>query len=267
MRTRLLTLATSIALLLATSAGLQAQGTSAAHLEHGGLDVETLKKANDPMADTKSFNVNNYFLSSLYGTEAKANQFLLRYAQPLGKFLMRATMPLVVSAPPNAGPVSGLGDFNVFAIYTLPTSTGNKFGIGPLLTAPTGTKDLGQGKWQAGVAALAFFAKSHIVQVGTLLQYQASFAGEEDRPEVSMLTPQVFFIWQAGAGIYLRSTGVWTFDLKSDNYNVPVGLGVGKVIKAGGVVFNIFAEPQFSVLAQGVGQARFQTFAGFNTQF
>ena len=219
MRTRLLTLATSIALLLATSAGLQAQGTSAAHLEHGGLDVETLKKANDPMADTKSFNVNNYFLSSLYGTEAKANQFLLRYAQPLGKFLMRATMPLVVSAPPNAGPVSGLGDFNVFAIYTLPTSTGNKFGNGPLLTAPTGTKGLGQGKWQAG------------------------------------------------AGIYLRSTGVWTFDLKSDNYNVPVGLGIGKVIKAGGVVFNIFAEPQFSVLAQGVGQARFQTFAGFNTQF
>jgi hypothetical protein len=48
---------------------------------------------------------------------------------------------------------------------------------------------------------------------------------------------------------------------------VPIGLGVGKVFKAGNVVFNLFAEPQFTVLAEGIWQPRYQTFIGFNTQF
>lgn len=48
---------------------------------------------------------------------------------------------------------------------------------------------------------------------------------------------------------------------------MPVGLGVGKVLKTGGVVFNLFAEPQFTVLAEGIGQPGYQTFVGFNTQF
>ena len=114
-----------------------------------GLDVETLKKANDPMANTKAFDLQNYFVSSMYGTEAQANQLLVRYAQPIGKLLARATLPLVTSAPPGAAPMSGFGDLNVFAIYTLPSSTGNKFGIGPLIVVPTGSHDLGQGKVQA----------------------------------------------------------------------------------------------------------------------
>jgi hypothetical protein len=232
------------------------------------LDDETLKKANNPMAAVKALNVHNYVISSLYGVPGTTgNQLLLRYAQPVGKFLVRATIPFVLSSPPNEGPTAGLGDFSMFAIYSLPSKAGNQFGIGPSLTIPTGTNDLGQGKWQAGVSFLAFFARSRVVQIGTLLQWQSSFAGDDDRPDVSLLTPQVFFIWQAGAGVYFRSTGVWSFDLESGNYNVPIGLGIGKVIKSGKVVFNLFAEPQVSVLAQGAGQPKFQTFIGFNTQF
>ena len=231
-------------------------------------DEEALKKANNPLADIKSFNVQNYIISSIYGApDAYLNQFLLRYSQPVGKLLLRATMPFVVSSAANQSPLTGLGDFNMFAIYSLPGSNGNQFGIGPTLTVPTGTNNLGQGKWQAGISALAFFAKSHVIQTGSLLQFQGSFAGDENREKVSLLTAQMFFIWQAGGGTYLRSTGVWSFDLHHGYYNVPIGLGIGKVIKAGGTVFNIFAEPQFSVLADGAGQAKFQTFIGFNTQF
>lgn len=234
----------------------------------GALDEEELKKANNPMAKTKAFNVHNYMVSSLYGVEdASVNQLIARYSQPVGKVLLRLSMPFIVSSMPGDAPVTGLGDFNMFAIYSFPSKSGNQFGIGPSLTAPTATKDLGQGKWQTGVSVLAFFAKSHIVQIGSLLQWQISFAGEEDRPDVSLFTPQVFFIWQLGGGTYLRSTGVWSFDLYSGHYNVPLGLGLGKVVKAGGVVFNIFAEPQLSVLAVGAGQPKFQTFIGFNTQF
>lgn len=235
---------------------------------HAAPSDEEVKRANDPMAKIKALNVQNYIVSSMYGLEGYSmNQLMVRYSQPVGNVLFRATMPFIVAAPPSEGPTTGAGDLNMFAIYSFPNSTGNKFGIGPTITAPTGTNNLGSGKWQAGISALAFFAKSHVVQIGSLLQWQTSFAGDEDRPDVNLLIPQVFFIWQLGGGIYARSTGIWTFNLNSGDYSVPLGLGLGKVVKAGKVVFNLFAEPQFTVLADGVGQPKFQTFVGFNTQF
>lgn len=233
-----------------------------------GVSEEEMKRANDPMANVKAFNVQNYIVSKLYGLpDQSINQLLARYSQPIGKFLLRATMPFIVSSDASKAPTTGLGDFNLFAIYTIPAASGNKFGIGPALVAPTGTHNLGAGKWQAGVAALAFMAKSRLIQWGSLLQWQASFAGDSDRAAVSTLIPQVFFIWQMGGGFCLRSTGIWTFNLKNGDYSVPLGLGVGKVMKVGKVVFNLFAEPQFTVLAEGVGQPKYQTFVGFNTQF
>ena len=236
--------------------------------QQSGLDAEALKKANNPMANTKAISLHNYFVSSQYGIEdATFNQLLFRYAQPIGHVLLRATLPVITSSQPGKAPLTGFGDFNVFAIYTPPTTTGNQFGIGPLITAPTGTKELGQGKWQAGLAAVAFFAKSHIVQMGMLLQWQASFAGDEDKPDVNMLTPQIFVICQIGGGTYIRSSGIWTFDLTNGHYCIPLGLGLGKVAKVGGAVLNFFAEPQLSVAAGGTGQSKFQTFFGINTQF
>jgi hypothetical protein len=219
------------------------------------------------MANSKALNFQNYIVSSLYGTDLSLNQFLLRYAQPFGKVLMRATMPFIVSSFPGAAPTTGLGDLNIFGIYSSDISPGNKLGIGPSITMPTGTNDLGTGKWQAGISALAFMASSPVLQYGGLLQWSGSFAGDDDRADVSLLTSQMFFIWQAGGGTYLRSTGVWSFDLRTGHYSVPIGLGVGKVIKAGKIVFNVFGEPQFTILAEGAGQPHFQTFLGFNTQF
>ncbi|MBO9202875.1 MULTISPECIES: hypothetical protein [Niastella] len=233
-----------------------------------GVSDEELKRANDPMANVKAFNVQDYIVSKLYGLpDQQLNQLLVRYTQPVGQFLLRGTMPFVTSSGDGKDPTSGLGDFNFFALYSFPSSNGNKFGIGPNLTVPTGTHELGAGKWQTGLSVLAFFANSHIVQVGSLLQWSVSFAGDDDRADVSLLTPQLFFIWQIGAGFCIRSTGVMSFNLKNGDYNVPIGLGVGKVLKAGNVVFNLFAEPQFTVLAEGIGQPRYQTFVGFNTQF
>ncbi len=232
------------------------------------LDVETLKQANNPLAPKKSFNVHNYVMPSLYGAEdVTMNQLMLRYAQPVGRVFLRGTMPFVTQSLPASSPTTGLGDFSVFAIYKFPSEEGVSYGVGPLLVAPTGSHNLGQGKWQTGLSAMAFFSKSHVIQLGSLLQWQTSFAGDDDRQDVSLLTPQIFFMWQIGGGTYLRSTGIWSFDLNSGNYNIPVGLGIGKVVKAGKTVFNIFAEPQYSVAGQGIGQPKFQLFVGFNTQF
>ena len=241
---------------------------SAQQAQSGGLDEETLKKANNPLASTKSVNVHNYVMPSLHGVpDASLNQLIFRYAHPIGNFLLRASLPIVTTSGIGVGPTTGLGDASIFGIYSFSVGKGIQLGVGPSLTFPTGTNHLGAGKWQAGASALIFIARSPFLQIGSLVQWQMSFAGDDSRANVNLLTPQLFFIWQLGRGTYLRSTGAWSFDLNSGNYNIPLGLGIGQVVKVNNVVFNLFAEPQFSVAAKGVGQPKFQVFVGFNTQF
>ncbi len=234
----------------------------------GPSDEEAIKQANNPLASIKTVNLHNYYAPTLYGTpEASMNTAWLRYAQPIGNFIIRASLPIMTIAKDGASPQSGLYDLNAFVIYKF--NTGNEgidLGVGPALTFPTGTNELGSGKWQVGLSAIAFFKNSPVFQFGSLLTWQISYAGNQDKADVNMLTPQLFAMWQLGGGTYLRSTGVWTFDLNSGSYNIPIGLGIGKVIKMGRTVFNIFIEPQYSVFAYGAGQPQFQVFAGFNTQ-
>ncbi len=40
---------------------------------------------------------------------------------------------------------------------------------------------------------------------------------------------QPVFIHNLTDGWYLRSSGTWSYDVKSDHYFVPIGLGAGKV--------------------------------------
>ncbi|MDU7867257.1 MAG: hypothetical protein E7J78_08940, partial [Pantoea sp.] len=60
---------------------------------------------------------------------------------------------------------------------------------------------------------------------------------------------------------------IWNYNFQNDSYGVPLGLGVGQVIKQGKTVYNFFVEPQASVADDGPGQPRWQIFAGLNLQF
>lgn len=69
------------------------------------------------------------------------------------------------------------------------------------------------------------------------------------------------------AGLNLRSAPIWNYNFQNDSYGVPLGLGVGQVIKQGKTVYNFFIKPQGSVADRGPGQPRWQVFAGLNLQF
>ena len=103
--------------------------------------------------------------------------------------------------------------------------------------------------------------------VGGLVTWQTGVAGDDDRPGTNVLAVQPFYFVQLGNGLYVRSSAVMAFDLEKDTYNVPVGLGIGKVVPTDGAVFNIFLEPQFTILDRGAGQPELQILVGFNTQF
>ncbi|CUH48326.1 hypothetical protein [Ruegeria atlantica] len=229
-------------------------------------------QANNPLANFKAVNVQNYYVGDISGTDQTGNQFWLRYAQPLSlgntNWVLRASLPLN-SFPAQSGKTTGVGDLNVFAAYLI--DIGNpavSFGVGPQLTAPTGSTDgSGSKKWSAGIANVLFNASSPILQYGYLLTWQASFAGDSDAKDVNIGAFQPFLFYQLGGGTYLRSAPIMTYDFESDSYNVPIGLGIGKVFKKKDITYNVFVEPQYSVASKGPGQAKWQIFAGFNTQF
>ena len=75
---------------------------------------------------------------------------------------------------------------------------------------------------------------------------------------------QPFAFYQLGGGTYLRAAPIWVYNFENDDYSVPLGIGIGQVIKKGKTVYNLFAEPQFSVADEGPGQPEWQLFVGFN---
>ena len=243
-----------------------------------GISEEDTKKANNPLANTKAINVQNYYIPTLYDdANLKANTALIRYATPFagGKVLMRATLPLGTTPSggysQNGSPKysSGLGDLNFFATYTFSKPDAKTLlGLGPQVVIPTASShSLGAGKWQLGAAFVAFNAASPAFQWGALITYQTSIAGDEDRVSTALLIMQPFLLFQLGKGAYLRSSALWNFNLYNNAYNVPFGVGAGHVAKAGNLLFNVFLEPQFTVLHEGAGQPALQFFGGINCQF
>jgi hypothetical protein len=236
-------------------------------------DTSNAAQANNPLANMTAFNIQQYYIGELTESDESANQFWLRYAKPFSlgdsPWLLRASLPINSFPSPGGGTDTGLGDLNVFASYLF--DTGNpalSVGFGPQITAPTATEDtLGSEQWSAGLVHVLFDASSPVWQWGYLLTWQHSFAGEDDREDVNVGAFQPFVFRQLGDGLYLRGAPIWVYNFENDNYSVPLGIGVGKVITSGTTTYNVFVEPQFSVADDGPGQPEWQVYFGFNMQF
>ena len=247
------------------AAALALAGTARAQSE-----AEEVDRANNPLAPITAINFQNYYVPTLYGLpDQQANSMLLRGILGTRKMILRATLPVSTVPSGASESASGLGDLNVFdAILLTKDGAKTQFGVGPLLVVPTATADaLGAGKWQGGPRSSS---SRHLPRASWWAgSSPISTPSREDRTGRTPVSwprsrsPSFSF----GAGFYARSTGVWQFDLENDTYSVPFGVGVGKVMRAGKAVLNVFLEPQFSVLRKGTGQPSFQVFAGINVQF
>ena len=238
------------------------------------VDNAAVAQANNPLANMKALNFHNYYMGELTESDESADQLWVRYVQPfsLGEtnWLMRASLPLnSFPVGTNGATKRGLGDFNILAVYLVDMGIpAVSFGVGPLLTLPTATEErLGSKKYSAGIANVLFNARSRLFQYGYLLTWQHSFAGDADRDTVNIAAFQPFALLQLGGGTYLRSVGIWHYEIEHDRYSIPIGLGVGQVIKMEKTVFNVFIEPQYSVADKGANIAQWQVFTGLNIQF
>jgi len=237
-------------------------------------DAAAAAQANNPLANFTAFNIHDYYIGELTAPDESANQAWMRFAKPVSigdtDWIFRASLPINTFPGGNGGDKeTGIGDLNMFAAYLIDVGNpGISFGVGPLINAPTASKDeLGSEKWSAGFANVMFNATSAKLQWGYLLTWQHSFAGDDDRDTVNTAAFQPFAMYQLGGGTYLRSAPIWVYNLENDNYSVPIGLGIGQVFKSGSTVYNVFIEPQVSLADDGPGQPEWQVFMGFNMQF
>ena len=227
-------------------------------------------QANNPIASKTAFNLQSYYSTNLSGvTDGTSNSYWLRFATPTGRVLWRFSAPLSTFENKDLGiSESGLGDMDLFAAYLAVSKPKFSFGIGPSVSAPTASSaTLGTGKWTGGLAAVTFAVLSPKFQVGALAIWRTDFAGSSNRDDVDIFAAQPFAMFQAGKGLYFRSAPTWNFNLRNGSYNVPVGFGIGKVIKIDKVVCNFFIEPQFSAIHKGPNQQLFQLYSALNMQF
>lgn len=234
------------------------------------VSADEANKANNPLNPAPGVNFQDVWAPELYGFDSHTNDVLLRGTLPVrpGMLkwpqLIRVTVP-ISTRPTGSGFRTGLGDINIFDILLLGhTAGGIQYGAGPLLVMPTATDDaLGTGKWQIGVATTAIHSSPRGL-LGTLVQFQTSFAGDGDRPAVTSMTVQPLWIHNLQTGWYLRSSGIWTFNLRNGDFWTPVGFGFGKVMKSRQNTANFFFEPQWSVAHSGIAVPKYTIYTGIN---
>ena len=86
---------------------------------------------------------------------------------------------------------------------------------------------------------------------GMLLRHLWSFAGDDDRRDVSQSLIEPFVNYNLDDGWYLISDSVITVDWKikeGDKVTLPLGGGVGKIFKIGKQPMNVRAEAYYNVI-------------------
>ena len=132
--------------------------------------------------------------------------------------------------------VFGVGDLN-YSVFLSPAEAGKIiWGVGPSITFKSASDDqLGSGKWSAGATAVVL-TQPKPWSLGLLVRQLWSFAGDDDRADVSQFLMQPFVNYNFDGGWFLFSDPAITANWKADSgqkWTVPIGLGFGRVFSIG----------------------------------
>jgi hypothetical protein len=142
---------------------------------------------------------------------------------------------------PNAGSQSGIGDVvqSLFFSPKAPTTGGWIWGAGPVLLLPTGSDDLlTSDKWGAGPTIVGL-RQQGAWTYGALANHIWSFAGDDDRADISATFIQPFLSYTTPSAVTYTVQTESTYDWKNTQWSVPVGAFVSKVTNLGGQLVSI----------------------------
>lgn len=144
----------------------------------------------------------------------------------------------------------GLGDIVYQAYLTSSKSSNFILAGGPVLLFPTATDEsLGSGKWGAGPGLVGILTKGPIV-TGVLVNNVWSFAGDEDRSDVSLMTINPFFNYNFEGGWYLSTSPnlLANWLAEGEKWLIPIGGGFGRVFSIGKQPVNMSLRAYWNVV-------------------
>jgi hypothetical protein len=208
-------------------------------------------------------------VSSVWSIESQFNNFELNNGQwnnnwnfqpvlPVSltkdwNLITRPVMPWYNIVPHETAPgqferAAGLGDLTLLELLS-PANSGNwVLGVGPTAIFPTATSHFtGQGKWQLGPSLVAgYLTKKYFI--GVFPQQWWSIGGEHGRPDTNQmnLEPIVTLFFDEGWSFGYSGNILANFNAPPGNvWTVPVGLGLGKVVKFGRLPVKIQLAVQY----------------------
>jgi hypothetical protein len=226
---------------------------------------DVAKQLNNPVADlwALNFQFNRYYLQG-EATDRTREQDSMNFQPVLPVHLTddwnlinRPVFPFIFSSPdfePGKGwdEKSGFGDMALVSLFSpAKLTSGVIWGVGPTFLFPTASNDaLGQGKYQAGPAAVGLYMGKEWV-FGSLVQQWWSFGGDGDRESTSQANIQYFIQYLFGDNWQIGMAPNILIDWEADQDNrftVPVGLGIGKLVKLGRLPVKFTAEVDYMVV-------------------
>lgn len=214
------------------------------------------KAAQNPIANLISIPFQNNTNFNMPGDRTQ-NVLNIQPVIPLyeGRLITRTIFPLIWNPDytQDSGSDFGFGDISFTAFYA-PESKGITWGIGPVVSIPTGDDTHGSGKWGIGPSIVALGMPGNWV-VGGLINNIWSVAGDENKSDVNFFTFQPFINYNF-PDFYFTFSPVITANWEEDSDNqwtVPLGIGVGKLIKLGKLpvnfnvsYYNNVVKPEFA---------------------
>jgi hypothetical protein len=227
------------------------------------------KAAQNPVADMISLPFQNNTAFGWGDFDRTQNVLNIQPVIPFklgGVNLITRTIVPIISQPDigsDTGGTFGLGDINA-SFYFSPAKAGKLiWGAGPVVMLNTATNDvLGTGKWGIGPSVVLLTMPGHWV-VGVLANNIWSVAGDTSRADVNQMLVQYFVNYNLPNGWYLSSAPINTVNWKatSNKATIPLGGGVGKIIRLGRLPVNGSIQAYYNVAKPDAGPdwtARFQ---------
>jgi hypothetical protein len=222
-----------------------------------GSKPNLVNQANAPISSIMQVRFQDSYAPKFTKVQGEGNTFTIAVTMPLPEYrllpfpqLSLLTIPAAVTFP---GKETGFGDLRFVDVAVLNAGHSFKWGVGPSFVFPTASSRVtGQGKWQAGPAAVLAFVPERWL-VGVLVQNLISFGGDPNRAGVNQMILQPFVSYQLGKGWFVRSQPQMVFDWKTQKQLLPLDLGAGRVFKIGSQNVSCFVEGFRNVSYDGPG--------------
>lgn len=236
-------------------------GTTGAAFAQSDDDGDLQAAAQNPIADMISLPFQNNAYFGIGPNDETVNVLNIQPVVPFKlsedwNIVTRTILPVIhvrgtiegLDVLPNGGSNNtrfGLGDLNTTAFFVPARPAELIWGVGPTLTVPIATDDaLGSEKWSAGVSGV-LLGQSASWTLGVLARQIWSFAGDDNRADVSQLLVQPFVNYNLADGWYLITAPVITANWeapKRNRWTVPIGGGVGRLTRIGQRPVNISVQ-------------------------